>query len=79
MFNQKSYKPSLITARKNLENLRNDLFQAWVDGDREKERKLAPKVEKAERVFVSEHDKYCDKYNLQNLKLTENWSKFWSK
>lgn len=79
MFDQKSYKPSFITAHKNLEKLRNELFDAMVDGDREKERKLAPKVEKAERAFASEHDKYCDKYNLQNLKLTENWSKFWSK
>lgn len=79
MFDKNTYSSKFLKTHDKLEKLRNEYFEAFVNGNERKQISLQPKLEKAEKDFVIEHDKYCDKYNLNSLKLKDNWSKFWSK
>ena len=82
MFDKNTYSKELTDSKNALDNLRDKYFAEMVKAKtitdyKKSYAKYNPLIVKAEKRYAREHDKYCDKYGLENQKITENWSKFW--
>lgn len=85
MFDKNTYPAKLIQTKLAMDNVKNQWFEEVqklnnaddIEGYSRIKKKYTDKIIKAEKAFAKEHDKYCDQINAPQMKITENWSKYW--
>lgn len=69
MFDKSTYDPKLINTEKQWNILQDKFIRLGAEGKQKEQQAMIPKLNKAYEDFAKEHNKWCEKYGYNRLKL----------